>query len=100
MNVQVQLNDQHFEALTFSEEVFIDDLNQQVRNKIVFDFKVTSENYHRVAVLLYEPEFHVRVPEKGLDFQATISNYSTSVTNLYLGNQVADYHLELIEKPL
>lgn len=98
MTVQVQLNDQYFNALTFSEEIFFEDLNQQPRHKIIFDFKVTSENYHSVAVLLYEPAFHVRVPEKGLDFQATISNYSTSVTNLNIGGQVADYHLELIEK--
>ncbi len=98
MTVQIQLNDQRFDALTFSNEKFIDEFNQQTKNKIIFDFKVTSENYHSVAVLLYEPEFHVQVPEKGLDFQAIISNYSTSVTNLYIEGQVADYHLELIEK--
>ena len=99
MDVQIQLNNQIFDALNFSEESIMDLTGQQHRRKIIFDFKVTSESYHDVAVLLYEMEFHVRIPEKNLDFQASISNYSTSVTNLYLDGQVADYHLELIEKP-
>ncbi|MBB5181363.1 hypothetical protein HNQ44_002828 [Planomicrobium koreense] len=99
MGLQIQLNDQIFDALSFSEESTTDSASQELRRKIIFDFKVTSENYHDVAVLLYEMEFHVRIPEKDLDFQASISNYSTSVTNLYLDGQVADYHLELIEKP-
>jgi hypothetical protein len=99
MGLQIQLNDQIFDALSFSEESIIDPISRKSRRKIIFDFKVTSENYHDVAVLLYEMEFHVRIPEKDLGFQASISNYSTSVTNLYLDGQVADYHLELIEKP-
>lgn len=99
MGLQIQLNDQIFDALSFSEESTADPASQKLHRKIIFDFKVTSESYHDVAVLLYEMEFHVRIPEKDLDFQASISNYSTSVTNLYLDGQVADYHLELIEKP-
>ncbi|MFD1864460.1 DUF3219 family protein [Planococcus chinensis] len=94
MPVHVYLNDRLIEAVHFSEE----QTAEPKRQKIVLDFKVTSEDYHDVAVLLYEMEFHVRVPEKNLDFQAAITNYSTSVTNLYLGNEVADYHLELTEK--
>ena len=99
MITQIHLNDQPFDALNFSQESITDSSSQKSRWKIIFDFKVTSESYHDVAVLLYEMEFHVRIPEKALDFQAVISNYSTSVTNLYLDGQVADYHLELIEKP-
>ena len=99
MTIQIHLNDQPFDALNFSLESSIDPSSQKSRRKIIFDFKVTSESYHDVAVLLYEMEFHVRIPEKALDFQAVISNYSTSVTNLYIDGQVADYHLELIEKP-
>lgn len=94
MPVRVYLNGRPFEAVQFSEEQTV----EPKRKKIVLDFKVTSEDYHDVAVLLYEMEFHVRVPEKNLDFHAAITNYSTSVTNLYLGNEVADYHLELTEK--
>lgn len=94
MTVNVYLNDRLIEAVQFTEET----LKGPDRQKIILDFKVTSEDYHDVAVLLYEMEFHVRVPERNLDFQAAITNYSTSVTNLYLGNEVADYHLELTEK--
>ncbi|HSP21250.1 MAG TPA: DUF3219 family protein [Planococcus sp. (in: firmicutes)] len=99
MGMQIQLNDQSIDALNFSEESIMDPSSKKTLRKIIFDFKVTSESYHGVAVLLYEMEFHVRIPEKDSDFQAAISNYSTSVTNLYLDGQVADYHLELIEKP-
>ena len=94
MSVHVYLNDRLIEAFQFSEEQAAEPRGL----KIILDFKVTSEDYHDVAVLLYEMEFHVRVPEKNLDFQAAITNYSTSVTNLYLGNEIADYHLELTEK--
>lgn len=94
MTVNVYLNNRLFEAIQFTEE----SLKEPDRQKIMLDFKVTSEDYHDVAVLLYEMDFHVRVPEKNLDFQASITNYSTSVTNLYLGDEVADYHLELTEK--
>lgn len=94
MTVRVYLNDRLVEAVQFEQEA----LKEPERKKLILDFKVTSEDYHDVAVLLYEMDFHVRVPEKNLDFQASITNYSTSVTNLYLGNEVADYHLELTEK--
>ena len=43
-------------------------------------------------------DFRIRVPQKELDFPAAITNYSTSITNLYEENQVADYSLELTEK--
>lgn len=99
MGTQIQLNDQWFDALNFSEESVLDPSSQKLCRKIIFDFKVTSESYHDVAVLLYEMEFAVQIPEKDLDFKAAISNYSTSVTNLYFDGQVADYHLELTEKP-
>jgi hypothetical protein len=94
MPVHVYLNDRLIEAFQFFEEQGA----EPRRRKILLDFKVTSEDYHDVAVLLYEMEFDVRVPEKNLDFRAVITNYSTSVTNLYLGNEIADYHLELTEK--
>lgn len=66
-------------------------------HNIEIDFKVTSEEYHDIAVLLYEGTFDVKVPEQSLAFRGTIHQYSTSITNLYEKNQVADYHVVLRE---
>lgn len=66
--------------------------------KISFSFKVSSAEYHDVAVLLYKNDFMVRVPELNLNFPAVIHNYSTDLTDLYQPGQVADYYLELAEK--
>jgi hypothetical protein len=96
MNTTVWIDDTQIAALNFQEETVMD--SGKAKKKIAFDFKVTSEEYHDIAVLLYKMEFRIRVPEKDLDFFAAISNYSTSITNLYEENQVADYKLELIEK--
>lgn len=68
--------------------------------KISFSFEVSSEKYHDTAVLLYKNDFQVRVPELNLELPATIHNYATDLTDLYKEGQVADYYLELIEKPL
>nr|WP_106783195.1 DUF3219 family protein [Lysinibacillus timonensis] len=65
--------------------------------KIDVDFKVTSEDYHDVAVLLYEGTFNIKVPERDLAFRGTIQHYSTSITNLYEAGQIGDYKLTLIE---
>ncbi|MGM0898497.1 MAG: DUF3219 family protein [Bacillota bacterium] len=67
------------------------------RRHISCDFKVTSDTYHDIAVLLYEMNFRVGLPAEGQEFDASISNYFTDTTNLYKGNEVADYHLELTE---
>lgn len=72
--------------------------SEEGRRKISFSFKVSSEEYHDVAVLLYKNDFQVRVPELDLEFPATIHNYSTDRTDLYQPGQVADYYLELAEK--
>lgn len=68
------------------------------RIKISFDFIVTHEDYHNVTTLLYENDFIVKVPEENLEFPATISNYSTSITNLYEEGAEGEFKLELIEK--
>lgn len=68
------------------------------RIKISFDFIVTHENYHNVTTLLYENDFIVKVPEENLKFPATITNYSTSITNLYEEGAEGEFKLELIEK--
>ncbi len=66
-------------------------------NEISVDFKVHSEEYHEVAMLLYEGTFDVKVPQLDLVFRGTIQQYSTSITNLYEEHQVGDYSLTLRE---
>ncbi|TRM10560.1 DUF3219 family protein [Lentibacillus cibarius] len=72
--------------------------NGQLRTKLNFDFKVTHDMYHDVTTLLYENNFIVKVPDKNLEFSAVITNYSTSITNLYEPGAVGDFKLELTEK--
>ena len=62
---------------------------------IVFD--VTSEEYHDIATLLYKGTFEVTIPDSLLFFKGTITNYSTSITNLYEKGQVGEYKLSLLE---
>ncbi|RNF39100.1 DUF3219 family protein [Planococcus salinus] len=97
MTTKVWINDTEIEALNFQKEQVSGSSGQPLQ-KIKFDFKVTSEEYHDIAVLLYGMDFRIKVPEEELDFEASISNYSTSITNLYKEGQTADYYLELIEK--
>lgn len=88
---EIILNDRVINVERYEEEK-IDGLY-----KISIDFKVTSEEYHDVATLLYLGTFDVKVPEKAVSFRATIQQYSTSITNLYQKGQVGDYRLSLIE---
>ncbi|SFD53886.1 Protein of unknown function [Bacillus sp. OV194] len=66
--------------------------------KIRFKFKVEHSEYHDITTLLYKNDFEVKVPEKDLRFRAEISQYSTSITDLYKENAVGDFALELTEK--
>ncbi|KGR74801.1 DUF3219 family protein [Ureibacillus sinduriensis] len=66
-------------------------------HNIIIDFKVKSEDYHDIAVLLYEGTFNVVIPEKDLMFKGSIQQYSTSITNLYEEGQIGDYHVSLLE---
>ncbi|TFJ92687.1 DUF3219 family protein [Lentibacillus salicampi] len=66
--------------------------------KIRFHFQVTHETYHDMTTLLYKNDFIVKVPDKNLEFPAIITNYSTSITNLYEPGTVGDFSLELTEK--
>lgn len=93
----IWINDTKINAYNFKEEAVEDPSSHQLKRKIIFDFKVTSEEYHDIAVLLYEMNFRIRVPAQELEFDASISNYSTSITDLYKPGQVADYYLELVE---
>ncbi|KOR89107.1 DUF3219 family protein [Paenibacillus solani] len=65
--------------------------------KISVDFNVTSEEYHDISTLLYSGTFDVEIPERDLTFRGTIYEYSTSLTNLYVKDQVGQYKLTLME---
>ncbi len=92
MVTKVQLNDMVINVTGFKEES-IDD-----KRKIRFDFEVRSgQEYHDVTTLLYEQTFDVKIPEMKMEFRGTISNYSTSITNLYEEGSVGDFKLELVE---
>ncbi|MBO0992576.1 DUF3219 family protein [Bacillus sp. SD088] len=64
---------------------------------IKINFKVTSENYHDIATLLYERIFDIEVPEKGITFRGAIQEYYTSMDNLYKEGEVGDYYVSLFE---
>lgn len=66
-------------------------------NKISVEFNVTSEEYHDITTLLYKGIFDVKVPERDLSFRASIQQYSTSFTNLYIKDQVGEFKLTLLE---
>ena len=67
-------------------------------HKISVIFNVTSEEYHDITTLLYLGTFEVEIPESNLRFRGTIHNYSTSITNLYLEDQVGEYKLTVLEE--
>ncbi|WP_394120915.1 DUF3219 family protein [Planococcus donghaensis] len=98
METTIWINDAEVRALNLKEELIEDPHSNQKKRKISFDFKVTSEEYHDIAVLLYEMNFRIRIPAQELEFNASISNYSTSITDLYKPGQIADYYLELVEQ--
>lgn len=58
-------------------------------------FYVNSEHYHDITTLLYSGTFDVVVPERNLSFRGMISNYSTSITNLYEKGNIGEYKLSL-----
>lgn len=98
MGIKVLINETAIDATGFKQTIVTDEVTNQKLQKVIFDFKVTSNMYHDMTVLLYGNDFAVKVPEENLTFHATILNYSTSITDLYQENEVGDFHLELIEK--
>lgn len=91
MNRKVFINDYSIEAYNVQ-------INDVDRMKLKFNFTVTHENYHDVTTLLYENDFKVQIPDMNLTFRATISKYSTSITNLYEVGSAGEFTLELLEK--
>jgi len=67
------------------------------RVKIDLEFQVTSKEYHDVTTMLYKNDFIVEIPKEKLEVQATIYNYSTSITDLYEEGNVGDFKLVLLE---
>ncbi|MBO0587962.1 DUF3219 family protein [Sporosarcina sp. E16_8] len=65
--------------------------------KVSVDFNVTSDDYHDMTTLLYSGIFDVKIPERNLLFRGSIHNYSTSITNLYVKDQIGQFKLTLIE---
>jgi len=66
--------------------------------KIYFSFTVTHEDYHDITTLLYKNDFMINIPDESITFNATITNYSTSITNLYEVDAEGEFKLELTEK--
>ncbi|WP_404328202.1 DUF3219 family protein [Mesobacillus maritimus] len=91
MVTEIQLDKTPITVYTYNEEM-INGLH-----KISVEFKVTSEDYHDVATLLYKGIFEVKVPSRSLAFTGKIIKYSTSITNLYEKGQVGDYRISLLE---
>lgn len=80
--------------------IYVDNYKEETENglhKIFIDFKVSSDEYHDITTLLYEGNFNVKVPERGLAFRGNIRKYSTSFTNLYEKGQIGDFSLCLLE---
>ncbi|WP_172198599.1 DUF3219 family protein [Saccharibacillus qingshengii] len=92
----VWIDDRRFEV-TNLREFTVGDPGQE-RRAVAFDFKVTHDEYHDVATLLYRGTFRVLIPQIGFEQAADIHNYSTSLDNLYEEGAVGDYHLELAER--
>ncbi|WP_080848345.1 DUF3219 family protein [Cytobacillus gottheilii] len=67
-------------------------------HKITVVFDVNSEEYHDIAVLLYEKNFEVSVPSLQLAFSGEIVHYYTSLTNLYEKGNVGEYTVTFLEK--
>ncbi|MFA1820982.1 DUF3219 family protein [Virgibacillus oceani] len=91
MNKKIWINNYPIEARNFKREA-------TDGKKVSFEFTVTHEDYHDVTTLLYENDFIVNVPDDGLEFRAIISNYATSVTNLYKEEEEGVFRLKLVEK--
>lgn len=94
----VILNDREFKVTDFQLTTAASAKTGKALKKIAFQFKVEHREYHEVTTLLYQNDFKVKVPEEELAFEATITNYSTSVTDLYKENAVGNFTLELTEK--
>lgn len=88
---QIVLNDYKIELTDFEER------EENGRLVISVKFDVTSKAYHDVTTLLYEEVFDITVPEKDMKFKGVITNYLTSLDNLYEEDQVGKYQVTFTE---
>lgn len=88
------------------KRIFINNYELEVKNfqltrtnprKVSFNFIVKHQDYHDITTLLYEADLFVKIPEEQLEFSAMITNYSTSITNLYKKGAEGEFWLELTE---
>ncbi|OIS67357.1 hypothetical protein A4A36_01315 [Bacillus subtilis] len=86
----LRLNNVTLDIAAYQEE-------NEPKRKIACTLNVTSETYHDIAVLLYEKTFNVEVPERDLAFRGEMTNYSTSLTNLYEPGAVSEFYIEITE---
>jgi len=91
LRTNIQINDYTINA--YDVEIEYDP-----RFKVCFEFLVNHEEYHDITTLLYKNDFIVTIPKEDIKFPAIISNYSTSITNLYEKDAVGEFRLELSEK--
>lgn len=61
-------------------------------------FNVSSDQYHDMTTMLYKDNFHIKVPQKNLLFEAKITQYATSITNLYKKDQVGVFKVNFTER--
>lgn len=88
---EIILNETTIKVYKYKEEI------EGHLHRISVEFNVTSEDYHDITTLLYNGTFDVKVPERDLSFRASIQQYSTSFTNLYIKGQVGEFKLTLLE---
>lgn len=95
--MEIHINDLIIDDVSNFRQQVLDSENGG-RRLIQFDFKVHSDDYHRITTELYKNEFLVRVPEYNLEFNAVIQNYYTSITDLYVEDAIGEFSLALVEK--
>ncbi|MBM7603022.1 hypothetical protein JOC75_000992 [Metabacillus crassostreae] len=61
-------------------------------------FNVSSDQYHDMTTMLYKDNFSIKVPQKNLLFEAKITQYATSITNLYKKEQVGVFKVTFTER--
>lgn len=96
MGQEVIINDMPIQTT----ELQVNKIQKDGSERIIIDmdFKVESKDSHDITTLLYKNDFVVKIPEKDLELPTTIYNYYTSITDLYVEGNVADFKLVLIEK--
>ncbi|WP_158638645.1 DUF3219 family protein [Metabacillus litoralis] len=66
--------------------------------QISVKFNVSSDQYHDMTTMLYKDKFSIKVPQKNLLFEAKITQYATSITNLYKKEQVGVFKVTFTER--